>query len=242
MSASTVRTTMRLGEAAIAELRRLERERRAARGEEAERRVAERAAEYAERGAAEAAVIGEIAGRLDALEGELATTAIERARQDVAAAGDEQELSAARERVAALERQADVAFATATSQKLALAELVERTGIENAPGATWRGDSFDATLELGAGERMPISIRTVPAGSEAEIGVEQQVIFRSANSNIDQRMTPQGLRSACEEQHARVEDLVGAFGPGLQLDDPPPGGAAASGERSKAAARGRTAR
>lgn len=238
MSTSTVQAQVRLGAAALAELRELARRARVERAQVAERRSAERRAEFEERGVAEASSLGSLTARVDALEGCLPQAEIERARVEIAAGGGRGALSAFGARVEALEREAERSFAVGASQRLVAATLAKRTGARLGSAAGRPGGELSAALAVGGGEQMPIAIKALPARHGKPIGAEQLVVFETANSNIDDRITPEGSESACDRQQSAVRGIAAAYGEEMTLEDLPPGGAASAVPRPAARTRG----
>ncbi len=221
MSASTVRATVRLGEGALRELRAAEQKMQASRAEAAHGGVARRTEEYAQLGVSDAVGFGKLAARCDALSQQLPVAELERAQAALATDAAEGALGAAAARIDDLERSADLAYTTSASQQAVIDAIVDRTGAMFDAHSGSEGASRIGTLRFEGGERMPLTIHADPASPEGKHGAEQRLVFHTANSDIDDRVTASGRQSACERQHAYVRRIAAEFGAEMAIEQPP---------------------
>lgn len=207
MSASTIRTRVRPGEAVA---RQLAARRQAMLGERsalAEARIAEHLADYDLEGFAEAGSLAELAARCDAVHAAPGES-VAAARGSIAAAAESGNVEEAAARVEELEREDDRRWTSRARRELVLEELVARTGARIEPGsAGFRADgSLAASLRFSGEARIGVTL----AGADAADPERERIDWDAAGSSID----------GCEEQCAFVERVGEASGLEMAVEEP----------------------
>jgi hypothetical protein len=213
VSASTIATRAKLGEATMRAFHARSQEMLAERRSLVERRVAERRSQYAGRGAGTER-LAELAGRCDALAGLLPEERLDRVREGLertAQAGRADETAG---QVEQLEREAERIAEERLRREVLLETVAAANQGELLSEIEW---DEDGSLSATVGFPDEVQIRVTVSGDPAGDGTET-VAWHTAESNIAEQAAAAGTGGGCAAELDYVDRLV-ASSPEMSFDE-----------------------
>lgn len=216
MSASTVATRVRLGEKTAQAFRARQEELRVQREGALESRIAERRAQFTERGIGGAERLAELAGRCDVLAGMVPESRLGQVRESLeseVAKGDAERVSA---KLVELEREASYAAADRLRREVLLEAVVAANDGEILTEIDWAEDGSCSAI---VGFPDTVAIRVTVTGGYGEPGEEAETIaWHTADSNIASQAAAGEAETGCAAELRYIGGLVDRY-PEMSFDE-----------------------